>query len=443
MKLAGGNIMGSEQVLKITHGRQKLCSRAGIRIAEYFFACLSVICVSCMWLRYGLGFQYMFLFRLMIPVSAMFLVILKVVLWRKHSVSIEWLKYLLFTMTCVMFSVLNNINSISSALEILLPFLTFITIVYFFDKQETNDLCACIVNVMTVISVVSLFFYIFGSILHIISPSGSVQYEWGRTMHTRTYFGLYYEPQTSDNILSGTIRNCGIFGEATMYGYLLNTAYMLEKKSLRKRRGVLLILGITILSTLATMPILAFALYEGILFFTKRYENKQLNQLKFIFIPVILVVGAALALSIILDKMAGVSYGIRMDHMKGCFSAFARTFPFGLGFSESEALQGTFQYVQGLSVGIPYLLALGGVGGLLLFLIPSVRYAYYSFKFRKWGNVAFEVSFLVTFFFTNIVFNSTLQWLILAIFMRESCMLKRIRKENFGKRRTELWEYNG
>ena len=49
------------------------------------------------------------------------------------------------------------------------------------DREALFDPIYMYINVMTVISVISLFFWMFGSQLHIISPTGSICSGWGST----------------------------------------------------------------------------------------------------------------------------------------------------------------------------------------------------------------------------------------------------------------------
>ena len=70
---------------------------------------------------------------------------------------------------------------------IFLPISIFIFILYAQNKEENNMLLKY-VKVMEIISFVSLFFWLFGSCFHIISPSGSITIQWGRKFNITSYF---------------------------------------------------------------------------------------------------------------------------------------------------------------------------------------------------------------------------------------------------------------
>ena len=77
-------------------------------------------------------------------------------------------------------------------------------------------------------------------------------------------------------------------------------------------------------------------------------------------------------------------------------------------------------------MGIPYLLALGGIGGAILITYPSINYLYASLKKRDVVSFSFAITFIWIFFCTNILYNSNIQWMILTVvFLREGNLMKR------------------
>ena len=74
-------------------------------------------------------------------------------------------------------------------------------ILYFYclaENAESISLIHKYVNVIAVLSVISLFFWVFASQLHLIAPTGSLRSGWGATQNGYvypSYFGLYFERQ--------------------------------------------------------------------------------------------------------------------------------------------------------------------------------------------------------------------------------------------------------
>lgn len=133
-----------------------------------------------------------------------------------------------------------------------------------------------------------------------------------------------------------------------------------------------------------------------------------------------------IATIVIGDKLSTASYDIRFDHIVSCIRVFRENLLLGLGYGSLDVLKTYFSYQQGLSVGIPYLLAMGGIGALLMLSIPVIRFLINSWTVRNWMGISYVLAFIFSFFFTNIVFNFTLQWLIISgVFLKGSYEMKK------------------
>ena len=332
-----------------------------LAVIEYLFNFFLIINITCIWLGYGIGSQVKVLSRAMTPLLCMAIVTLK--LTPGVTVSFKLFKQIAFFTICIFSSVIAHINTIfNSSVQILFPLICFSFLAFLLSQSEFEALICRFINLMTIMAVVSLVFYFLGGVLHIIAPTGDVVYQWGRADKAASYYNLYFEPrgQWNETFFAGLRKNCGIFVEGTMYGFILDIAYMLQRMATKKRPWVCFILLITIMTTLSTAPILAIFIFEGFNMVTHRLKHRQLNVMKNLLIPVMLAVCVAVFWEVLQKKSSTGSYSVRVDHMMGCFRAFINTFPFGVGYGNSEILLGTFKYAQGLSVGIPYMLALGG-----------------------------------------------------------------------------------
>ena len=64
-------------------------------------------------------------------------------------------------------------------------------------KNVYNRLLIKYSNIVLVISLVSLFFWSFGSVLEMISPNGLIPTKWGEERFLPTYYGIYFETQNT------------------------------------------------------------------------------------------------------------------------------------------------------------------------------------------------------------------------------------------------------
>lgn len=397
-------------------------------ILEYLLLFVMIICITCIWLRMTPIFYYLTYIKVLIPLFTFGIILVKsLVNNNKVFMSKECLVFLVFVVLCIIGGAIGSseASSFISAIEILSYLISFALLVYILDEDELLRLFMRFVNLIALIAVISLFFYFCGSILNITSPTGRVTFEWDRTRTANTYYYLYFEPQISDNFFVGITKNCGIFTEATMYGYLLSNAYMFCRMK-RGKKYIAAILLITIMTTLSTTPILAVVIFETINYVTVRISNRQLESLRVLLFPTIMLCSFWGASIVIGDKLSTASYSVRYDHFISCFEVFLDNIFLGLGYGAQDILKSYFMYQQGLSVGIPYLLAMGGIGALVLICFPIFCYIRDSMKTKNWMNISYVVAFVFNFFLTNVVFNSTMQWFIItAIFMKGSYEMRK------------------
>lgn len=268
-----------------------------------------------------------------------------------------------------------------AVLQFLLPLLLFAF--YETIRKEMGEdfqLLHRISSVVQVIAVVSLFIYVFGTLLDVL-PSQTTSYYWGGNRTCVSYFDIYFEAQQSYYIIDGMVRNCGCFTEAPMYSFVLCIALMVEL-FLREesRRGRVILLMATILTTLTMGGILVggcMLLYKWIISY-KEVEDalkvffKGLTQF---LLGLGVVFMAAWMVSAKSSYGLGVatSYGLRMDDLNACLTALWEKPLAGWGYRNMEAIwsrMGSFrnEFQTGLSTGLGVLLAQGGLllGGAYL-----------------------------------------------------------------------------
>lgn len=265
------------------------------------------------------------------------------------------------------------------------------------------------VNVIIVIAVISLFFYLFGTIFHLVPETGTTSISWGTwdTSSVRTFFNLYYESQSMK--ISDTIRimrNCGIFSEAPMYNFVLCVALNIElflKQHSNQWKCAIII--VTILTTLSTTGIL-FLVLTGVLYFLEYAYQKGIIVAHKKLFGIVLIISLLAMFGVIWAKTFSPSgtgsMNVRTDHLLACIKTWIANPLHGCGYLNSEAVLSVAEYKQGLSVGLPYLLACGGIVLSLVLLFPYIVNIFGAIKNKNFKEVCFETLFLMLYFFTAI-----------------------------------------
>ena len=274
-------------------------------------------------------------------------------------------------------------------------------------------------DLMAVLTALSLFFYLFGTVLHWIPRTSIAAFYWGGGWRTcPSYFHLYYEAQQITFFGWDLPRNCGVFPEAPGFAVFLVVATSAEVLlRLRPRLWRCVLFAV---ATVTTVSAKAFLLMAAV--FTLRYVlwppswlSPRLRRWLF---PV-LGVGMTLASSVLLwDKLTSVSGFMRLDDVAACLRAW-RTAPiFGTGYWNDGSVIPFFSYPDrynnGLSMGAAVILAQGGLYLSTLYWWPAVGCVRRVHgDRRRW--VAFALIYAALLFSGNIVYQF-LTLLLIAVF---------------------------
>lgn len=325
--------------------------------------------------------------------------------------------YIILVAAGFSFYILFHRNTLrSTAFDFLLPALLFFCMGIMLRTQNAHlAFWECFVNLMCIISAVSLFFFFFGSVLGVIHPSGTVTFEWGTVQTCSSYYGLYYEPQKIFFLFYSGIRNCGIFCEAPMYNYILCIALMIQELYLRDNKIKTFILMVTIFTTFSTTGIILVVMFGGLQFLSNKKAKKLFAKIKFLLQPLIAIAAVIIIVWLLKRKQSegSLSYGIRLDQLLACLKVFFSTKFLGCGYGNRDVI---FSYVTsstlGMSTGIPYLLAFGGIGLGAMFIFPIISYLIRAIKKRNNSNLIFAIGFLYLNFMT-IVVTAPITWLLI------------------------------
>jgi hypothetical protein len=310
------------------------------------------------------------------------------------------------------FSVLNSTNPLIPIIYLLIPFFTlFIFVGYYFRKSFILSFLRRIRSTIVFISIISLFCYLFLTILNIL-PSNVVHFTWGTEITCRTFFYLYFEPQIMWFSNIKIVRNCGVFCEAPMFSFVLCTALLFELFIFKPKPFVILVLGATIITTFSTTGII-FLCCSLLLFMLKISHQFGKGTRYFIYLsfPILFFLSLFVIKFYLEDKMTTgiLSYSARSDDILACIKAWINNPIFGNGMDNPEAiiefLSPWRSYMTGLSCGLFVLLAECGLAILIPLIIIILRFATISktnFKLASISKLSFSVLFIYLFSVTNV-----------------------------------------
>ncbi|HGY9658803.1 TPA: O-antigen ligase domain-containing protein, partial [Streptococcus pneumoniae] len=255
------------------------------------------------------------------------------------------------------------------------------------------------VNVVVILAIFSLFFWIFGTLLNVVHPTSTVINQWSGGQLINSYYNLYFETQQMIFFGFRIIRNSGIFAESPIWGLILSIAYVIDflilKFDKNSKRNIIIL---TMLSTISTTGIIIVGL--AILYkimTTSRWMTKLL------LLPVTLSLGLSLLL-LLAEKSETVSANLRVDDYNIGFIVWKASLWIGHGLNNGIlAIQShisTFTRNLGYSNTLFVILA---QGGLLLFLIYFSPMILLLFK----KNINLDFKFAIILFFilvTTIIF---------------------------------------
>jgi hypothetical protein len=301
-----------------------------------------------------------------------------------------------------------------------------------FDREKVilKKLIHCFISVMLCIACISLFFFVFGSLLRWIPSGGTIEFDWDKTFIARSYLGIYFEIPWQDLAFFGYTghRNCGIFVEAPMYNFLLCIALIFQMFILQDKKwksGILIITVLTTFSTTGIVATIALLALEYITSSGKKQNSRIMLISKMVIIPIV-AIASAWGITYIMDMKTTQGIGsilVRSSQNLACLYTFIQTFPMGTGFGErtmiNEMTWAMERIVQGMSAGLLYYLATSGLSGVIAFFFPFFVYVWKRLKKRQWKAVWFSCVFFYLVFITNIM-DVPIVWFILYFFMSSS-----------------------
>ena len=287
-------------------------------------------------------------------------------------------------------------------------------------------------DIILIVAAVSLVFWVLGSTLGIISPTGVAYTTWGAhniasgVKAVPSYYGVYFETQNLEDAfgaLGYLTRNTAIFTEAPMCNFNFCMALLIElffNPKPSKAKSVILVAAV--LSTLSTTGYCMLAIALTAKYITSS-GGTSLRSLVILSIPLVLI-AAAIAFQFLLEDKMSTGSGIdRLRDFVIGLEAWSQRPLFGYGYGAQTYYMG-FHY--GFSNSITPILGHGG-----LFLAAP-----YVYCIVQWCRTCIkEKDFLKFLFFINFIFIFTItimsyQFLTIFVFFAYCIKREKVVKAN-------------
>lgn len=377
-------------------------------VIEYIIAIFLVLDINVVWVRqYSLGDDF---FTRILCILLLFYCLLNLKKIRKKDLNLCAL-FCVYVFISGIFAGVKN--AFVALIEVGIGFALISLTVKINNESKRSLLYQKISDVIVLMSLSSLFFYIFGTILNVLPGRHYVNFYWGSNVSVQSYFNIYYESQQTMLGTNIVARNCGLYTEGPMYAFVISIALIYEmlirQKMHLKRILILIFAGITTFSTSAQCIIIVCISFRVLIYFKEKYRNKLYLAITMIVVPVLIVIVASLIIYFVSIKQ-GSSMSIRTMDLLACLAAWKKSPLFGIGIMNYDpifSMFDTYRYGQGLSTGLLILLAQTGI---VMLGIPVT----FLYKYQK--NVKVWLCFLAL-LFMYLVTNVPYKMLIPTTFM--------------------------
>lgn len=324
---------------------------------------------------------------------------------------------------CVFFYILiyafQPVNISDYAYVLKLDVIIIFTLLYYalYCNGKLPRVMQFYVDIVTIIGIISLLFWILGSNLHLINPNKYILSTWSSFNNwaqlVPSYFNIYFEPQQ----INGLIRNSAIFPEAPMASLHFTVALSIEwllRRNDKFHIAKLVILIICIISTFSSTGYIAVILLlcYKILF----SENAFISRIKPVII-VVVIVGIIVIQNILSQKLVTESGSIRIDDYVAAYNAWKDNPIMGLGIASSK-IQNYMSLWRGYNLGfsntIMDILAHGGIYVSLIYVLALIYGIKESFKHKNWNMLMFII-IVIYLLFTTLFTNTLLLFNVLAL----------------------------
>lgn len=391
-------------------------------IFEYLFVFLIILHFRSMWLH-SANYRIVNTKRLVLAIACVGIICCVL----KGKIKLKKIKNAAFLSIVVMiylgFHISLNKYSIEEAMYFIILCVTMILYHNICDNPYT-DFYKKYSNVVFVIAIVSLGFWLFGTVLGILHPTRTIYTTWisnnslGLTKPVKTYHNLYFEAQaygmnkalgiaTSLNL----VRNTGFFTEAPMFSFVLALALMYElfiKENYSKFKCVVYIIAIA--SSFSSLGYIIVLMAVSIKYYINRNTGRLKNLMKILLFPMIAIVGIMGITYLVEAKLGSGSGTVRVDDFRAGFLAWKDHPLIGNGFGNIASYQkymSSFRRTNlGLSNSLMLILAYGGIYIFIPYVVAFTVAIRTAIKTKNLERLVFVLLFMAMLIFTIAPFRA-------------------------------------
>lgn len=377
-------------------------------VFEFIFALSLVLNCRSIWLYLtvtGSFFKHFVLALLFLSVGGIILI--------SGRISVLSIQKLIFTlMGLIIYSGVLLILTDSNTLDYVQLFVAVVfIIVYYFFNAERNIISTLkkYEYIVLIIAAVSLFFWVGGSILHIIPSTGNVYSIWsGMPVSVKNYFWVYYESQVDQTFGNEMVRNTAIFSEAPMASMNFSIAFLVEyfltPKPSKKRLAILVVAIISTVSFTGYILVILSIAAKYIISSPKSSIGKFFKVFGVIIaVSIISVVGNWL----LSKKMDTSSGSVRLEDFVVGFKAWLTSPIIGHGFGNMKSAESFMRAWRratkqtGVSNSITVLLTQGGLCIFIIYFYPVFKTISQALKKKNTDYLLFTCMIVYMFVITS------------------------------------------
>ena len=406
---------------------------------------LTIILIECNSV-YSQLYRYHYYIRgSLIAIAILILLIFLVLGNKKKQVNTNIILNSIFYVLACSFIMLLNSDKLNGKIIIILIFMCFLPLMLLYisclNRCEFRSFLDKFVQIVFIISAVSLFFWIFGSILKLISPINQLKVVWGKpyTLMDNYAFVYFDSKQVQDWVVTNMLipRNISIFAEAPMFAFVILVAMIFNNNfnscilNKNKRIIINIIFIITLFSTISVTGVVCglLLIFSNLM---KFYNNLTTCKKKIfiIILVVFMLISLPTCIDLVQNKMSTSSTSARIMDLKNGFHVFTENPFIGKGIGHSREFEDNVETGYGYSNTIIPALTDGGMILTIIYLSPLIVYAIYIVKSKKINiyDIVMLLVYLIIIFTIAVQYRMLLMLLVCIIYYYFIFKIKNIKK---------------
>lgn len=306
---------------------------------------------------------------------------------------------------------LRGRGSLNCPYYLLFSFVVFFLFHYYLQvcKQLTHFFTILVV-IIYIVALISIVFWIFGSVFGIIKSTNNVYMNWNGHRYVKSFYNIYFEVQGANmNILGIHLgrKNCAIFSEAPMASFIFSLALLLNINYIKMcPKLVNSVLVVAILSTFSTTGVIVLLMCSLQKMFNMKSRSRAEKAGKVLLSFLLLITVITTGYFVVTRKLETTSGMVRSSMIAKEFSSFLTSPLYGNGFGK---------YTYGSSNSCFALLADGGIFLWGIYYIPLLYVLLQKLLKKRcidWFVFIFLCMFIVTVvqYYIITIFFITMFW---------------------------------